>query len=164
MKLQATINEIDDWAKKWRIKIKQSNSTNITSTLRNQTCPTVQMGSVDLPQRNELKYLSMHFARSLTWAKHIKTKRKQLNQKAKQTHWLLGRINTINRKQTPPMQSSTRTHVNLWNSAVGDSLQFQYRNPPGLPIQDSPIHFERTWHINNHKIHGDLHMSTVLSE
>jgi hypothetical protein len=52
MKLQATINKMDDWAMKWRMKINQSKSTHITFTLRYQTCPTVRMGSVDLPQKN----------------------------------------------------------------------------------------------------------------
>jgi hypothetical protein len=49
MKLQATINKINEWAKKWRIKINQSKSMYITFTLCNQTCQTVQMGNVDLP-------------------------------------------------------------------------------------------------------------------
>jgi hypothetical protein len=66
MKLQATINKIDEWAKKWRIKINQSKSMHITFNLRNQTCPTVQLGSVDLPQKNEVKYLVMHLDRRLT--------------------------------------------------------------------------------------------------
>jgi hypothetical protein len=87
--LQATINKIDDCAKKWRININQSKSTHITFTLRNQICPTVQMGNVDLPQKNEVKYLGMHLDRRLTWTKHIKTKLKQLNLRAKQMHWLL---------------------------------------------------------------------------
>jgi hypothetical protein len=52
MKLQATINKTEDWVKKWRIKINQSKSTHITFTLRNQTCPIVQMGNVNLPQNN----------------------------------------------------------------------------------------------------------------
>jgi hypothetical protein len=65
MKLQATINKIDDWAKIWRVKINQSKSTHITFTLRNHTCPTVQMGSVDLPQKNEVKYLGMHLDRKI---------------------------------------------------------------------------------------------------
>jgi hypothetical protein len=47
MKLQATINKIDDLAKKRRIKINQSKSTHITFTLRNEIYPTVQMGIVD---------------------------------------------------------------------------------------------------------------------
>jgi hypothetical protein len=54
------------------------------------------------------------------------------------------KINTINRKQTTPIQNSTQTHLDIWNSAMGDILQFQHRNPPALSIQDSPIHSERT--------------------
>jgi hypothetical protein len=50
------------------------------------------------------------------------------------------KINTINKKQTPPIQS----HMDLWNSAMGDSLQFKHRSPPALSIKDSPIHSERT--------------------
>jgi hypothetical protein len=29
-------------------------------TLRNQTLPTVQMGIIDLPQKNKVKFLGMH--------------------------------------------------------------------------------------------------------
>jgi hypothetical protein len=54
------------------------------------------------------------------------------------------RIITINIKQTPPIQSSTQTHTDLCNSAMGDSLQFQHRNPTALSIQGFPIHSERT--------------------
>jgi hypothetical protein len=66
MKLQATINTIEDWANKWRIKINKSISMHITVTLRNQTCQRVQMGNVDLPQKNEVKYLGMHLSRYLS--------------------------------------------------------------------------------------------------
>jgi hypothetical protein len=52
LNLHATINKREDLAKKWRIKINQCKSTHITFTLRNQTCPTVQMGSADLPQKD----------------------------------------------------------------------------------------------------------------
>jgi hypothetical protein len=81
---QATINKINDWTKKWRIKINQSKSTYITFTLRYQTCPRVQMGNVVLtPHPKKVKCLSIHLDRRLSWAKHIKTKRNH--------HWLLGR-------------------------------------------------------------------------
>jgi hypothetical protein len=52
------------------------------------------MGNVDLPQKNEVKYLSMHLNIRLILAKRIKSKRKQLSLKAKQMHWLLGRRST----------------------------------------------------------------------
>jgi hypothetical protein len=84
MKFQATINKTDDWAKKWKIKINQRKSTHITFTLCNQTCLKLQTGNVDLPQKNEVEYLGMHLDKRLTWTKHIKSKRKQLNLKAKQ--------------------------------------------------------------------------------
>jgi aspartate carbamoyltransferase regulatory subunit len=47
MKFQATINKIDDWAKKWRNKINQIKSKHSTFTLCNQTCLTVQMNNVN---------------------------------------------------------------------------------------------------------------------
>jgi hypothetical protein len=89
------------------------------------------MGNVDLPQKNEVKYLGKHLDRRLTWAKHIKSKKKT-NVLATQK-----KINTNNSKQTPPIQSSTQTHMDLRNSAMRDSLQFQHGNPPALSIQDS---------------------------
>jgi hypothetical protein len=39
----------------------------------------------------------------------------------------------------------TKTRMYLWNSAMGDSLQFQQLNPTELSIQDCPIHSERTF-------------------
>jgi hypothetical protein len=45
------------------------------------------MGIVDLPLKNEVKYLGMHLSRRLTWAKHIKTKRKRLEQRRLNTIW-----------------------------------------------------------------------------
>jgi hypothetical protein len=53
LKLQPTINEINVWAKKWRIKINRSKSTHISFTLRNQICSTVQMDNVALPQKTK---------------------------------------------------------------------------------------------------------------
>jgi hypothetical protein len=51
IKLQATINKINDWAKIWRIKMNQSKSTHITFTLFNQTCPTVQWAMLIYPRK-----------------------------------------------------------------------------------------------------------------
>jgi hypothetical protein len=47
------------------------------------------------------------------------------------------KINTVNRKQTSRIQNSTEIYMDLWNSAMGDSLQ-------ALSIQDSLLHSERT--------------------
>jgi hypothetical protein len=69
------------------------------------------------------------------------------------------KINTINGMQTP-ISSSTQTHMNPWASAMGDSLQFQHRNPLTVSIEDSPTHSECAL---VHK-HEDLQINTVFSE
>jgi hypothetical protein len=51
VKVQDNIKVINDWVKKCRIKINESKFTHISFALRNQTCPTVQMGGVALPQQ-----------------------------------------------------------------------------------------------------------------
>jgi hypothetical protein len=72
------------------------------------------------------------------------------------------KINTINSEQTPPTQSSTQTHVDIWNSAMGDSLQFQYKNPRQSKTLQSILN--APWYMNIHMIHEDLQMNTVRSE
>jgi hypothetical protein len=133
MKLQATFNKIDDWAKKWRFKINQNKSTHITFTLRNQTCPIVQMGNVDLPQRNEVKYLSMRLDRRLTWAEHIK----KTAQSKSETNALPTpkKINTVNRKQTPPIQRSTQN--------PSARMAFSYGRQTRIPTSKSSSAFNQ---------------------
>jgi hypothetical protein len=52
----------------------------------------------------------------------------------------------------------------IWHSDMGGSRQFQHQNLPALSIQGSPIHSEYSLVINNHRIHEDLQINTVLSE
>jgi hypothetical protein len=120
MKLQAIINMINDWAKNSIIKINQNKSSHITFNLR------------------------MHLDRRLTRAKHIETKRNQFSLEVKSNALATRKNNTVNRKQTPPIQSNTQTHMDLRPSAMGDSLYFQHRNPSALPVQDCLFHSECT--------------------
>jgi hypothetical protein len=52
--------------------------------------PPVQINNVQLPQKEEVKYLGLHLDRRLTWHKHIFTKRKQLGITLTKMYWLLG--------------------------------------------------------------------------
>jgi hypothetical protein len=73
------------------------------------------------------------------------------------------KINTINRKQTH-IQISTQTPVDLWNSATGDNsnsnieILQRFQSKTLWSIPNAPPC------INNHRIHEDLQMNTVLSE
>jgi hypothetical protein len=102
----------------------------------------------------------MHHDKRLTWARHIKSKRKQLNPSLATQK----KINTSNRKQTPLIYSSTQTHKDLWNSAMGASLQFQHQNLQPFQSQTLQSILNTPWYTNNQRIHDDLQMNTVLSE
>jgi hypothetical protein len=95
-----------------------------------------------IPQKNEVKYLDMHLDRRREAHQVLK----ETAQPKSETNALATRkkINTVNRKQTPHIRCSTQTHTDLWNLAMGDSLQFQHQNPPALSIQEPLIHSERT--------------------
>jgi hypothetical protein len=101
----------------------------------------------------------------LTWAKHIKTQRKQLNLKAKQMHWLLGR------RSTPSIESKLLLYkavlkliwtygIQLWQTVSNSNIKIlqRFQSKALRSILNEPLF------INNHSIHEDLQMNTVLSE
>jgi hypothetical protein len=94
----------------------------------------------------------------------MKTKRKKLNPKAKQMHWLLGRsmIPTgsklhVCRAVLKPLWAYG---IQLWATATNSIIEilqcFQFK------ILRSILH--APWNIKNHRNHEDIEMNTVLSE
>jgi hypothetical protein len=164
LKLQAIINKIDDGVKKCRIKINQSKCDHIIiHPIHSQTCLTVQMSNADLPQKYEVKYLGMHLIRRLAWAKDIETKRKHLNQTAKQMNGYLEGNQHYQQKATP-IQSSTQTHMDLWNSAVGDASNSNTEILQRFQFNTLRSILNAPWYINTHRTDEDLQINTVLSE
>jgi hypothetical protein len=76
------------------------------------------MGNVDLPGHASRLKTDMDKAHQI---------QKKIAQPKIETNALAARkkINILDRKQTSPIQSSIQTHMDQWNSATGDSLQFQ---------------------------------------
>jgi hypothetical protein len=98
----------------------------------------VQMGNVDLLQKNEMKYLRISRE---DWHRQSIPNRKENSSTKKRNKWTLysEEDNTIKRKQTPPIQSS-------------GPMEFSYGGQPPIPIsksssasiQVSPIYSECT--------------------
>jgi hypothetical protein len=81
-----------------------------------------------------------------------------------QTLLIIRCLKLLVKTAVPPFCGSTQIHMDLWNSAMGDSQ-------PPIPISKSSsafnprlIHSECTSVHNNHSIREDLQMNTVLSE
>ncbi|KOC66376.1 RNA-directed DNA polymerase from mobile element jockey [Habropoda laboriosa] len=88
--LQEALNKTAEWAKKWKIKINASISVHTIFTTRHVMCPEVKLNNENLKTKDSVRYLGLHLDRRLTWKKHIKTKRKQLDLKMKSMYWILG--------------------------------------------------------------------------
>jgi len=93
--LQDHLRSIENWTRKWRLKINETKSSHITFTLRRGHCPPVYINQTVAPQAETVKYLGLHFDKRLTWKDHVATKRKQLDLKTREIYWLIG-------KHSPP--------------------------------------------------------------
>jgi hypothetical protein len=164
-KLQNVINNLEQWAKKRKIKVNQTKSAHITFTARNLTCATVQMNNVALPQVKEVKCLGMHLDRRLTWTKRVKMKRKQLNLKFRKMYWLLGRQSTLSIKSKLLLYKAEikpiwTYGIQLWGTASNSNTEIlqRFQSKTLRTILNVP------WYTNNTMAHEDLQMKTVKNE
>ena len=75
---------------KWCMKTNETNSVQVTFTLKMKTCHPVQLNNKQLTQTEEVKYLAMHLDRKRTWRKHISSKSKQLDLKLRKFYCIIG--------------------------------------------------------------------------
>lgn len=122
----------------------------ITFAPSSQPCPVVQMCNVALLQRTEVKFLSMHVDRRLTWTKHIKTKRNQLSLKAKQMHLLIERSTlSVEHKLLlckAELKPAWAYGVQLWGKDLNSNIEIlqRFQSKTLRSILHAP------WYINNH--------------
>jgi len=64
--LQVDLHIIENWTRKWRLKINETKSSHITFILRRGHRPPVYTNRTVLPQAETVKYLGLHFDKSLT--------------------------------------------------------------------------------------------------
>ena len=69
--LQAQLQKIELWTRKWRLKINETKSAHITFTLRKGSCPPLYINQTIITQTDTVKYLGLHFDKRLTWREHV---------------------------------------------------------------------------------------------
>lgn len=96
--LQIHLNLIQLWSNLWNIKINEEKSSFITFSLRPGDCPPVSLNNNLIPTTPTIKYLGLTFDRRLTWAQHLKNKRKIVNSRLHLLRSLLRSNTTISNK------------------------------------------------------------------
>jgi hypothetical protein len=97
--LQNHLDLFEQWATSWKITINQAKSVQTTFTTRKITCPQVSIQNKPIPVQSEVKHLGLHLDKRLTWHKHIKTKRQQMNMKLREMSWLMNRKSKLSLKK-----------------------------------------------------------------
>ena len=142
-----------------------SKSPQITFTLQRGDCPTVTLRDEHLPQEKSVRYLGLHLDLRLTWASHIKPKRKEADLNFKRLNWLIGRQSPLSITTNlfvykciiKPMWSYG---IQLWGSASNSILEIiqRFQSNTLQTISSAP------WFIKNLEIHKYLNMPTIKEE
>jgi hypothetical protein len=164
-KLQRHLYKIDEWLEKWRIKPNVGKSVQITFTLRRGECPTINLRGEQLPQETSARYLGLHLDRRLTWAKHIKTRRKEADLHYKRLYWLIGRQSPLTLTNKLLVYKSIikpiwTYGIELWGTASNSNLEIlqRFQNNVLRAISIAP------WFARNTEIHEYLQMPTIKEE
>lgn len=163
--LQLTLNNVQKWSDKWRIKINESKSTHVTFTNRRVICNPVTINNKPIPRADEAKYLGIHLDKRLTWKKHLTMKRKQLNIKIRRLYWLLGYKSqlSLNNKilvYKIILKPVWTYGIQLWGCAKNSNVNIiqRFQNKALRLIANAP------WYVTNETIHRDLKIAKIKDE
>jgi hypothetical protein len=163
--LQQNLNLLQNWMKKWRIRVNETKSSHVTFSLRKGNCDPVRMNDQCLPQVDEVRYLGLHLDRRLTWRRHIVVKRKQLDITFKKMYWLLGRKSKLSRSCKLLVYKSILKPIwtygiELWGASKNSNIDIieRFQTKTLRNILNIP------WYISNKYIYLDIKISTVKQE
>jgi hypothetical protein len=161
-KLKNVTDHQQQWTKKGKINVNETESAQVIFTVRNTSCPNVLMNGFALPQANDVKCLGMHLDRRIAWRKHIKTRRKKLNLKFSKMYLLLGRQWALSIENKlllckTVLKPLWAYAIQLWGRASNSDIEILQR------FQSKTLRtiLKVPWYINNNMIHTDLQIKTV---
>lgn len=160
--VQDHLNLLQQWLHRWRIKVNETKSAQVTFTLRKGSCPPVNVNNVEIPQTNEVKYLGLHLDNRLNWKTHILKKQKQINLRIKEVNWLIGRKSRVSLENKLLIYKAIikpiwTYGIELWGCARKSNIAIIQRCQSKMlrHIADAP------WFVSNHTLHTDLNIRTV---
>jgi predicted GIY-YIG superfamily endonuclease len=78
LKLQRSINIIQEWTNRWKIKLNETKSTHVDFTNKRITHKPLYINNKVVPYADTAKYLGMTLDAKLRWKAHVKKKREEL--------------------------------------------------------------------------------------
>jgi hypothetical protein len=140
-------------------------SIHVTFTTRKETCLPVQINNLQLPQKEEVKYLGLQLDRRLAWHKYIFVKRKQLGITLTKMYWLLGRKSKLSTNNKLLLYKAIlkpiRTYgIQIWGTASTSNIEILecFQSKTLHMIVDAP------WYVPNTVIRRNLQIPTVKEE
>jgi hypothetical protein len=160
--LQNHLRTIENWTRKWRLKINETKSSHITLTLRLGHCPPLYINQTAVPHAETVKYLELHFDKRLTWKNHVTTKGKQLDLKTREINWLIGKHSPLSLENKilihkTVLKPAWTYGIELWGCASKSSIAVirRYQSKLLRSITNAPRY------VSNHTLHSDLHTPHV---
>jgi len=163
--VQNHLDELQKWLQLWQIKVNESKCAHVTFTLRQDTCPPLQINNKVIPQCSDTKYLGMHLDRRLTWKKHIEAKVTQMKLKQSELNWLISKHSKLSLTYKVLLYNSVIKPIwtyglELWGSATPSNIEKLHRAQSKILQQlvSAP------WYIKNANIYKDLQIPTVSEQ
>jgi hypothetical protein len=160
--LQEHLSFMEAWLNKWKIKVNESKSTQTTFTLLKDTCPPVQINHINIPLKEQVKYLGLTFDYKLNWRQHIIKERKQMDQKIEELNWLIGKKShlSIDNKlllYKTVMKSIWTYGIELWGCASKSNIAIIQRAQSKIlrSLTNAPFY------VSNLTLHKDLKIPYV---
>ena len=148
--LQAILQKIELWMRKWRLKINETKFAHITFTRRKGSCPPLHINQNIMPQTDTVKYFGLHFDKRLTWREDVTKTRKHLDLKTRELLWLIGKRSPLSQtnKQTPNIQNGIKTNLDLRIGIMGLCRIIQPSQNPEVLSEDPSTNHQRSMVCN----------------
>lgn len=163
--LQKSLNKVNEWLQKWKIKASAAKSVQVTFTLKKGDCPPVMLGQSTLPHSDHVRYLGLHIDRKLTWRHHIDCKKQELLLKYNSLYWLLGRNSRLSLDNKLLIYKAILKPIwtyglQLWGSASDSNINIIQRQQNKILRTIARV----PWYITNNEVHEHLEIRTTKEE
>ena len=152
-------------------KLIKKKSTDVTFTLRKQTCPQVAINDITVPNKDTVRYLYMTLDRRLTWKRHIVDKSKQLRDKLNKFYWLSGRRSNLSTQNKIMLYKIVIKPVwtygiQLWGTANNYNIEIlqRFQSANKCFLLPSSVLINAPWYVTNETIHHNLKIPAVKDE